>query len=52
MLIDNSLLKLAGFNVGIADKQRNLVVFVQVFPQLGGEGVDVGGDSDPYTENL
>ena len=45
MLIDNSLLLFAGSQIGVADEQGDLVVFVQVGPQLLGEGIDVGGDA-------
>ena len=37
VLIDDPLLKLAGGNIGIADKQGDLIVLVQVGPQLVGE---------------
>ena len=47
MLVDDSLLKLAGLQVGIADKQGDLVVFIQIGPQFLGEAVDVGGNADP-----
>ena len=47
VLIDDLLLVLAGFQIGVADEQGNLVVFVQVLPQLGGEGVDIRGNGDP-----
>ena len=44
MFIDDSLLDLAGGDVGVADEQGDLVVLVQVGPQHLGEGVDVSGD--------
>ena len=47
MLVDDALLVLAGSQVGVAHKERDLVVFVQVGPQLLGEGIDVGGDGNP-----
>ena len=44
VLVDDSLLDFAGLQIGVTDKQRNLVVFVQVVPQLLGESIDVGGN--------
>ena len=44
MLVDNSLLVLTGSQIGVADKQGDLVVLVQIGPQLVGEGLDVSRD--------
>ena len=44
MLVDDPLLHFTGSDIGIADEQGDLVVLVQVGPQLLGEGIDVGGD--------
>ena len=44
VLVDDSLLNLAGSQVGVTNEQGNLVVLVQILPQLLGEGIDVSGD--------
>ena len=46
MLVDDALLELAGGDVGVADEQGDLVVLVQVGPQLVGESIDVSGDGN------
>ena len=52
VLIENSLPVLMGFQVGVAHKQGNFIVGVQVLPQLPGEIVDVRGDADPFRLSL
>ena len=46
MLIDNSLLIFTGGQVGIANKQRNLVSFVEVFPKHIGKSINITFDSN------
>jgi hypothetical protein len=41
VLIENSLLILASFQIGITDKQRNLIVGIQVLPKHIGQLIDV-----------
>ena len=46
MLVDDTLLHLAGSQVGVADEQGDLVVLIQVGPQLVGESINVSGDGN------
>ena len=48
VLVDDTLFLFAGSQIGVTDEQGDLVVLVQILPQLLGEGVDVGRNADSF----
>ena len=52
MDVQDPLLKRPGLQIGEADEEGDLVLGVEIVPQLGGKGVDVAPDGHPLRLTL